>query len=154
MNQNLLILLEGSHKWDISNRQRRSRYGSGSLCVRTGFSVATMTTVGIAGVAAHESYQVVNAQGMLEILTIQRVLLLLETKPKEGLQPLDVGVNRSRVGAARNTLKQEKPSSFLNESFCTRLTHVQEGSKHGPAICFGRKPEVGDGHYIVHIQAA
>ena len=99
-----------------------------------------MTTMGIAGVAAHESHQVVNAQGMLEILAIQRVLLLLETKPKEGLQPLDVGVNCSRVGAARNALKQEKPSGFLNQSFCTCLTHVQEGSKHVPAICLEASP--------------
>jgi hypothetical protein len=103
---------------------------------------------------AHESHQAVNAQGMLEILTIQRVLLLLKTKPKKALHPLDVGVNGSRVGAARNTLKQEEPFGYLNQSFCPRLTHVQEGSKHVPAICFGRKSKVGDGHYIVHMQAA
>src|SRR6266702_5732830 len=113
-----------------------------------------MTAMGTAGVAAYESHQVVNAQGLLKVLTIQRVLLLLETKPKEGLQPLDVGVNCSRVGAARNTLKQEKTTGFLNQSFCTCLTHVEEGSKHVPAIRFGRKPKVGDGHYIIHIQAA
>src|SRR5258707_15760556 len=108
------------------------------------FSVATMTTMGIAWVTAHESHQVVNAQGMLEILAIQRVLLLFKTKPKERLQPLDVGVNCSRVRAARNALKQEKPSCFLNQSFCTCLPHVQKGSKHVPAICCGRKPKVGD----------
>ena len=55
---------------------------------------------------AHESHQVVNAQRVLEVLTIERVLLLLKAKPKEGLQALDVDVNRSRVGAPRNTLEQ------------------------------------------------
>jgi hypothetical protein len=90
---------------DSRGTKSRSRYGSGSHWGGTGFSVATMTTMGIAGVTAHESHQVVNAQGLLEILAIQRVLLLFKTKPKESLQPLDVGVNCSRVGAARNTLK-------------------------------------------------
>ena len=103
---------------------------------------------------AHESHQVVNAQRILEILTIQRVLLLLEAKPEEGLQPLDVGVDRSCVGPPRNTLEHQETSGFFNQSLCTRLTHVQEGSKYVPAICFGRKPQVGDGHDIVHMQAA
>jgi hypothetical protein len=43
----------------ISEFDLLSLYSSG-----TGFSVATMTTMGVAGVTTNESHQVVNPQGM------------------------------------------------------------------------------------------
>jgi hypothetical protein len=65
-----------------------------------------------------------NTQRILEIRSIERILLLLKTEPEECLQPLDVGVNCSGVVTPRDTLEQEKPSGFFNQSLCTRLTHV------------------------------
>jgi hypothetical protein len=153
MTRNLLILLERSGKRGIVSRRSRSRYSSGSLRVVTGFSVAP-STMDVVRITTHESQQMMYAQGILEVLTIQRVLFVLKPQPKESLQPLDEYVNRASIGTSWDTLEEEKPSAFLNQSFCTRLTHVEEGSKDVPAICLGRQPKIGNGQDIVHMQAA
>jgi hypothetical protein len=85
-------------------------------------------------IAGDNVQQVIYTQSKLKVLSIERVLLVVETDPKEGLQRLGEQVNSAGVGPSRNALQDQESLIFLDETFRPRLTNGQKRPQDIPPI--------------------
>jgi hypothetical protein len=107
-----------------------------------------------AAVIINQVQKMMDPECVLEVVAVERVFLEVETKPEEGLKPLDISVDPACVCSSWNTLKEQKATLLLNQPFSSGFPNRQECSQYVPAIGLGCQPEVCDGHDIVHMQAA
>jgi hypothetical protein len=66
--------------------------------------------------AVDEIEKVVYPHGKLEVLAIERVLVVVETEPEKGLKWLGEEVDPSRVCVSGNALQDQKAIFFLNNA--------------------------------------
>jgi uncharacterized protein DUF4238 len=97
---------------------------------------------------------VVHPHGELEVLAIERVLVVVETEPEEGLKGFGEQVNPTRVRLSGNALQDQKAIFLLDEAFRPGFPDGQECTQHIPAVGSGRQAKIGDGHDVVHMQVA
>src|ERR1019366_8306112 len=147
MGRNPLVLLCGRDRKSMGRRL-------GNLGRReTVFPVAA-ATASPAAIVINQVQQMMNTERVLEVVAVERIFLVVEAKPEEGLKPLDIGVNPARVRSPCNTLEDQEATVLLDQPFGPGLPNGQECSQYVPTIGLGRQPEVCDGHDIVHMQAA
>src|ERR1700739_3914258 len=104
--------------------------------------------------AVDEIEQVVHPHGELEVLAIERILVMVETEPEKGLERFGEEVDPSRVCLSGNALEDQKAIYFLDQPFPSGFPDGQECAQHIPAVGSGRQAKIGDGHDVVHVQVA
>src|SRR4051794_30616767 len=98
--------------------------------------------------------QPVDPERELEIVGVQCVFFEVKAQPKERLQVLSKEIDSTGIRPSRDALQDQKTVLVLNQSLGSCLSHGQESTQHVPAVRSGRQAEVGDGHNVVHMQAA
>src|ERR1700739_941749 len=104
--------------------------------------------------AVDQIEQGVHPHSKLEVLAIERILVVVETEPEEGLKGCGEDVDPARVRLSGNALQDQKAISFLDQPFGPGFSDGQECAQHIPAVGSGRQAKIGDGHDVVHVQVA
>jgi hypothetical protein len=114
----------------------------------------TMTPVSLRRSVGNQPDKPINSQRVLEVFRIQIVFPVSKAEPEERLQRLAIDIDRAGVLPARNALENHKAVAILNQPFRPGLSAVEKSVQYFPAVSSRRKPKVGNGQDIVHVQAA
>jgi hypothetical protein len=105
-------------------------------------------------VALNEIEQMIDSQGVLEVVAIQVVLLPLEPEPEECLKTLYIGVNRAGIWSPWNALQNQKAAIFFDQAFGARLPNREKSPQNIPSVRSRGQTQVFNGHDEIHMQAA
>src|SRR5579863_2252752 len=92
--------------------------------------------------AVDQIEQVVHPHGELEVLAIERILVVVETEPEEGLKRFGEEVDPSRVCLSGNALQDQKAVFLLNQPFRPGFPDGQECAQHIPAVGSGGQAKI------------
>src|SRR5579862_9731488 len=111
---------------------------------RKGMDFVAVPATSLLPLAVDEIEQVVYPHGKLEVLAIERTLVVVEPEPEKGLKRFGEEVDPSRVCLSGNALQDEKAIFFLDQPFRPGFPDGQECAQHIPAVGSGRQAKIGD----------